>query len=125
MISKELLSEVTNIKILTIESFCPKNEICWTYNNVTKIGKTIVAARDGGRGYINIYEFADKCKEWIFNQGFVSEYTYAGENSNFVINDFVSDVGELPPVFQGDTEPEAVFKACEWILNQIKEGHDL
>ena len=67
---------------------------------------------------INIHELAHKCKEWLYGIGFTTEYVYAGENSTCVINDFKSEVCEQPDIFQADTEPEAIFKATQWVMKQ-------
>ena len=47
---------------------------------------------DGSEYRLNIHELAHKCKEWACT------YKYLLES--------------------GSTEPEAIFKACQWILDQ-------
>lgn len=84
-------------------------------------------------GDINLYELAHMCKEWAYkNNGMIvsknhrtwekislsdnqSDYTddweaigyvYTGNPANTLTNEFICD-----------TEPEAIFKACQWILD--------
>ena len=108
MISKELLSEVLGN---------------YDFNDYTIINNKLRYHR--GHYGINIHELAHKCKEWAFSKGytlesasipkgnFTSSYCVIMENtasrncySNFAVH--------------GDTEQEAIFKACEWILKEIK-----
>ena len=66
----------------------------------------------------NIYEFAFKCKEWAYNQGYTLKSEIDGclvcKKTSFMSSeeDWVSDVSEI----------EAVIKACEYILQQSKKG---
>ena len=65
-------------------------------------------------GYlINLYEFAHKCKEWASRHG-VNIWSWL---NNVEIRDshkcFVKS-------FVGDTEQEAIFKACEYIMEKTK-----
>lgn len=59
------------------------------------------------------YHLAHKCKEWAYT------------NHEAVINIFQKTrynpyTAKLEgKVFQSDTEPEAIFKACEYILNEL------
>lgn len=73
---------------------------------------------------INIYELAHKCKEWAFKEGFVIR-TYYFDSARFenkkMCNATVGKrkIGDVY-TFCFDTEPEAIFRACEWILEQKK-----
>ena len=66
---------------------------------------------------INIYELAHKCKGWAVNIGFNISSTsgYMGDNTPYAYA--ISSDGEEFPFIEADTEVEAVFKVCEWILN--------
>jgi hypothetical protein len=63
--------------------------------------------------YINIYELAHKCKEWLKNNvsnsfsGFDNGHRFFCHIENYNIQDR----------FYEDTEHEAIFKACQWILD--------
>lgn len=98
MITKELLSAVFDkpVTLLRVE-------------NGNEYYATVVHTE---HGTINIYELANKCKEWAFIQGYAL-------NSNFRGYCDICDTGFLEG-FEAETEPEAIFKACEWIL-EIKE----
>ncbi len=64
----------------------------------------------------NIHELAHKCKEWAVAQKLHIQTNYFIDTSckvtvsNFGVYDSKS--------FLEDTEPEAIFKACEWIVEQ-------
>ncbi len=64
---------------------------------------------------INVYELAHKCKEWALKQGWYL-------NAWITVNEGAyCDAIKLPSQelhSEADTEPEAIFKACEWILEQ-------
>lgn len=104
--SKELLSEVLD-----------KGK-----GSITKIeynpSKTIVEYEQLERYWnsINTYELAHKCKEWAHKLGFmVQSYQY---NTKARVDLLKScDIDEI---FIEETEPEAIFKACEWILENSK-----
>ena len=64
---------------------------------------------------INIYELAHKCKEWAFKD----EYSCMSRPRLFGgwICELMSDYGVEDTQFDAGTEPEAVIKACQWILD--------
>ncbi len=115
--SKELMSAVLgkNIEEIRISKLNYKNFLY----NATKVDS----------GMISIYEFMYLCKEWAFQQRYnvyslgkwrdsyrdtylsysVTIKTFE-ENIDYAMNKCYNDK------FYADTEPEAVFKACEWIL---------
>ena len=69
---------------------------------------------------INIYELAHKCKEWALKNGCVlNSCEYEKEANCEAKHPFREDrfFGDLKD-FEANTEPEAIFKACEWILKQ-------
>ena len=104
MISKELLSEVLKKEYNHIEQYC--NVICCR-NMINE------ELHDGWD--INIYELANKCKEWaskkdLYIMSFVSYATQGmGEAT-------VYDVDGKLKTFTEDKEYIAIFRACEWIL---------
>ena len=118
--SKELLSEVLHMKLELgdinryylikderhlLRLILTDKTDCWNYD-------------------INIYEFAFKCKEWAKLKHFIDIDSHPGcarwgEKA-------VSHNGKpsvfYEQVFIGRTEPEAIFKACEYIMEQTKCG---
>ncbi|MFW9625124.1 MAG: hypothetical protein ACMV1K_00155 [Sulfurospirillum sp.] len=80
---------------------------------------------------INIYELAHKCKEWaslygydLFSHRFNehASYAYLDLDMKNVVpsNNKYIFIGNYIKEFEADTEPEAIFKACEWIMEQTK-----
>ena len=113
MISKELLSEVlpdvtinenTEIEIFESEF----NGTCLRVSNGLKIFT------------INIHELAHKCKEWAFSNGYelVSGERYDDEVSCSVYKQY----NQNTPDYIEKTESEAIFKACQWILENKEEN---
>ena len=74
---------------------------------------------------INIYELAHLCKEWAVNlspnKHALSSYPRWGDIRNYkktngsyyICQHLVSGVQ-----FEAESEPEAIFKACQWILDR-------
>lgn len=62
---------------------------------------------------INIYELAHKCKEWaLCRNKCLSSTPYC---KGLYVCTILGD-----DMFEAETEPEAIFKACEWLL-ELKE----
>ena len=128
-ISKKLLNEVLNE---TITKHDPAfKEI--TDNCIIDNGKNLMINYKTTKGYIlgyiiNIYELAHLCKEWAVNlspnKHALSSYPRWGDIRNYkktngsyyICQHLVSGVQ-----FEAETEPEAIFKACEWILEQVEK----
>lgn len=125
LISKELLREVLNKKVV---------EICNTYDTLIN-DNFIDTERELAFKYksnnasilndtINIYELAHKCKEWALNKG----YTLLTKNKECLIYsveevyDVVECLNQYEEYFEADTEYEAIFKACEWIKKELANG---
>jgi hypothetical protein len=122
VISKELLSDVLGVKIIdcgtssTGHFYVPENHIGYETSPFN-------------RNVINIYELAHKCKEWAISfQELPFEVTqvypiHYRKNENreayvsFCIHWFYEKGKDgCMKSFIADTEPEAIFKACQWIL---------
>ena len=116
MINKELLSEVlalTVVKVLELEG-----SILW-YKGIVNVNGSPYAKELS----VNIYELAHKCKEWAFNNGYElrsgqdidvkKELCYFCEYKQERQLDYLN--GDY---FLAETEPEAIFKACQWILTK-------
>ena len=68
---------------------------------------------------INIYELMHMCKEWARDNEFFlrSFYDYEGAFCYISAPEWVDKIDIPKTGFCSDTELDAVFKACEWILN--------
>jgi len=119
MISKELLSKVLN-ETVTIVKVPYKDTKRYVYFDLEN-GKELA---------INIYELANKCKEWAHMRDYcVNSYksktrlkpweAYISENRKIkILTLYDSDiVYEEELKWFDSTEPEATFKACQWILD--------
>lgn len=101
-ISKELISKVLEIdkRLLRIDEIKENHIFFYTMSNVGEY-----------QNYINIYELAFKCKEWAYSKcNEIISYTEGCEI-------FQTQMGEKIKDFYADTEIEAIFKACQWILD--------
>lgn len=101
--SKELMSEVLEKPIGRIEY---EEDVRYFY-----------AGTDTFCGEINIYELAHKCKEWAKLKYFIDIDSHSGcarWGAEAVSHNGRPSVF-YEQVFIGRTEPEAIFKACEWI----------
>ena len=68
---------------------------------------------------LNIYELANKCKEWAFKEGYTLS---SGTNNLSTLNRYSSlcePIGDSIEYIEefAETEPEAIFAACQWILD--------
>ena len=123
--SKDLLSEVLGLKITKV---CDEKEfghrdniIQLKYDNTLKLGDGSMAiARDNGHKSMNIYELAYKCKEWAYSNGFIVSSGINSERKWWADSIGVEEFPEVYEIFSAETEPEAIFKACEWILKDNK-----
>ena len=118
MISKELLSEVLGI---------PLGEITKIDNDSNKGYKYIVVYHTelNPKKYmcpyhvesINIHELAFKCKEWLM--GKVSNCCSGFDNGGRWFC-YIEDKVNIDR-FYADTEPEAIFRVCQYILENQNE----
>ena len=114
-LSKELLSAVFGKKI-------GKIEIKGVYLEYEHWENCINHQKQDISGYditrINIYELAYKVKEWTYTTGITN--LLSGQADHGRKCEFYNGFDEI--VLYADTEPEAIFKAGEWILNQQDKG---
>lgn len=74
----------------------------------------------------NIYEFSFKCKEWAYTKGYIlsSNNYYKGGCCQVIQEngEECTECGECTAIIfiHSFTEIEAIFKACEWIQENIK-----
>ena len=115
MISKELLSEVLGIRSIVMDPILEPN---------SKIGYLVYGSQNTVREVrnnhkqINIYELAHKCKEWaksVYNN--IDFMVYGRGQCDLTI---FTQPDDIKYNFNADTEVEAIFKACQWILDNGK-----
>ena len=123
MISKELLSIVLGIPLSHIRY----ND---TINLYEIFKENLFNWSDGSYGRwsnleVNIYELAHKCKQWAVNlspnKHAFSSYPRWGDLRNYKKNNgfyYICQHLVSGAQFEAETEPEAIFKACQWILDK-------
>lgn len=86
---------------------------------------------------INIYEFAFQCKAWAYRNWYhidtsisYGDIDYESDEVTYYCLAFLSrlddkehimDRNKFTEEFEAESEPKAIFLACEWILNKRKE----
>ncbi len=108
----ELLSEVLNRRIRSVEH--NNGELVEYYDEDENFGDGLWIDD------FNIYELAHKCKMWAYS---LDEYVVESGLSNGeayanIYGRYSCSDSEPEETMVEDTEPEAVFKACEWILRE-------
>lgn len=104
MISKELLGEVFNQKILCVKDI-KDGYLNYKYRYMQD--EYVYAC-------INIYELAHKCKEWALDKG----YKLLDECHAIIITDLNDiEINIIDDDFNFPYKLERVFKACHWILD--------
>ena len=107
-ISKELIYEVLNI---------PKENIVDIYID----GKYLLIKKDNNRiEEHNIYEFAFKCKEWVYKNGYtiVDGIDELGESICYIMK--ITGYS-LDNYYEQGINYKNVFTACEWILRELNK----
>jgi len=98
MISKKLLSAVLGEKISVVKKPYRDIKQYVYYDCVDKTEKSI-----------NTHELAHKCKEWALGGGHIFNVQMSDDITLVYIGSIGKDIG-------APSEPEAIFKACEWIM---------
>ena len=70
------------------------------------------------RAEIDIYRVANECKKWALNHD--CELLSCVKSTRSIC-DIYSNLLDCKFTHYADSEPEAIFKACEWILTKLKE----
>ena len=125
MISKELLSEILGFEVSGF--YLAPN-------------KTFIEVYDEARDErISIYELALECKKWAFLKWYDIETSLDSlgldENGNTIYAGYaflssmknkeqILDRNKYIKEFDASSESEAVFKACEWILENQNKGQE-
>ena len=115
--SKELLSEVLGGKVIDIRH--NRNDRRMNRFTIKYIDSHDLEHEAGYKHstiQYNIYELMHKCKEWMSSKKKlpIIEYLPNGLVSCGINYDIITEKCEL--IEYGDTEPEAVFKACQAFL---------
>ena len=121
MISKELLSIV----------MCDKIERFRILNNIAHV----YYINDEQEYFISVYELSYRCREWARNNNYqvsacrpvvpddegkaVINYWYKSYIFKFELGAYHGPEQILEFDVNCSSEPEAIFRACEWILTQI------
>lgn len=108
LIRKELLSAVLGKEVQRVDSNLSYFEEYSSAMLGVKINNYVQ--------YWNIHELAHRSKEWAYEKDFYiySVFSFAGEGLCYVTKD--EDVQKRLTTISADSEPEAIFKACQWIL---------
>lgn len=107
MITKELASIIVQHPVDEIVQINNSEIICRELN---KLGSKH-----------NIYELAYKCKEWAYSRGYTLQIIWMSRTKDKIW--YEVDVWTIEPmlnkkrVSEEETEPEAIFQACQWILD--------
>lgn len=81
---------------------------------------------NGGGEYINVHELSYLCKVWAYENGFtINSSVYAASSlkngkRTYRIFGVVNMIKDYECSFEkifANSEPEAIFKACQWILD--------
>jgi len=122
MLSKELLSEIVGYKVVILKgntSLNPNGDaIVYREDKKVEFGQTVRARA------INIHELAYKCKEWVVKTHSFGIESGMGALENKIIScscSIYTTPFPNPEYFEADTEPEAIFKACEFVLGEITQ----
>jgi hypothetical protein len=111
MISKELLSEVFNKKVSEIST--PERDA--RERGYLHISGIFIIFEDNRDVIISIYELAHKCKEWLKSKGYMT-VVYIHLDTVAVNICLDSKAVYWTPAMTVLTEPEAIFLACQWVL---------
>jgi len=116
MISNKLLNEVLNIKLAKSGIFTDRDLISYEIRNPILKGNEITYFEEllgvKTENKINIYELAYKCKKWLSSASDGTVKTYMHKYCSSV------KIDEHRYPFTAKSEVKAMFKACEWILNE-------
>lgn len=115
IISKELLGKVLEIGPIMMNPILePGNRVGYL---VYGSQNTLQEVKNNHK-QINLYELAHKCKEWAIKIDYKIESHIHFINKRIIGVASFNTQDNTTKFFQADTEPEAIFKACQWILEQ-------
>ena len=110
MISKELLSEVLNLKICIDDThpYIQSNMLVYDVLNNDEINTN----------NINIYELAYKCKEWVLKQGY---RIIIDCSKDIEVGIRILKNGRDIYSNKNKSEQQIIIKACQWILDNKED----
>ena len=110
MISEELISEVLRLYPQYSNSdFCSGNIQIKQHSIHFEVNKSYMTQ-------LNMYEFAHKCKEWAYKNGYNIESDYIGYTRISTTNDSYIVKSDTLGLCQY-SEQESIFMDCQWILD--------
>ena len=117
-ITHKLVEEVLKIRIHKRELIVFEDRIDFVYCTLKE--------SEPRNKIMNIHEFAHRCKTWARDNYFFlrSFYDYEGAFCYISAPEWVDKIDIPKTGFSSDTEPEAIFKACEWIFKSLKVLND-
>ena len=116
MISKELLSAVY-----------PIDETTETYVGIQEsTGRVMWFGKEYNdcRSEIDIHRVANECKKWAYSKGYPFNVLYRYDYWDRCEPKYDIDLYNHRKSFADDMEYKAIFKASEWILEQIQNKKD-
>ena len=107
--SKLLLSAIYEEKVIDVWY------VINTYENDMHIKIVDKSTTSGHYQFsVNLHELAYKCKEWACDNLWIMGSV---KNKSKTYECFIEEILGFDAIeFEADTEPEAIFKACEYIL---------
>lgn len=111
MINNDLLTQILGIEVLSSKPVRQTSTMRYKFDAIGE-------HRDNS---INIYELAYLCKKWAYTKNYLIDSCFNKPEGEVLVY-WMSKLNKRTE-FSGNTEPEAVFKACEWIFEQIKKGN--
>ena len=116
IISKELLNEVLDERVTNISEIDEHNNLHYTFSTFNG------QYADNDYDSINIYELANKCKEWAFDKKYDFEVIRIKREKDYGkvfirIHTIHTNKVNGKEFYPFNEEPEAIFKACQWILD--------
>lgn len=111
-VSKELLAQ-----ILGDEYLDRVVEVIQIEDNYLRTYYDCGSGKPTGLGLeYNLYELAHLAKQWAYRKGFLLDSRVTLRGSCFLLSSPVMFENEISKNFVCDSEPDAVFTACEWIM---------
>ena len=113
-ISPELLSKILGKKVYwSEEALMRKGSITVHYDRERYLSDTET---------FNIYLLAHKAKEWAWDKGFTLQIMWVIEDKKLCVDIAIWDKVTLlqkyqVPITYKDTEPEAILRAAQWVLD--------
>ena len=114
-LTNELIREVLNVNVQTKihkDDLCSDNIlIYWEFDGYHNKCRNI-----------NIYELANKCKQWAstHNYSVMSGWEMTHWGGAYRVDVYRNSNNILFSMSTVETEPDAIFEACEWIRNKLK-----